>query len=45
VLVNNAANRFLGAIEEQDERDYRSLFEVNFFGAVALPSARLAWHA
>jgi NAD(P)-dependent dehydrogenase (short-subunit alcohol dehydrogenase family) len=36
VLVNNAAIDFLGAIEEQDERDYRSLFEVNFFGAVAL---------
>ena len=36
VLVNNAAIDFLGAIEEQDERDYRALFEVNFFGAVAL---------
>jgi len=36
VLVNNAAIDFVGAIEEQDERDYRTLFEVNFFGAVAL---------
>jgi NAD(P)-dependent dehydrogenase (short-subunit alcohol dehydrogenase family) len=36
VLVNNAAIDFLGAIEEQDERDYRALFEVNFFGAVTL---------
>ncbi len=36
VLVNNAAVDFLGAIEEQDERDVRAQFEVNFFGAVAL---------
>lgn len=36
VLVNNAGIDFLGAIEEQDERDYRAQFEVNFFGAVAL---------
>ena len=36
VLVNNAGIDFLGAIEEQDERDYRNLFEVNFFAAVAL---------
>jgi NADP-dependent 3-hydroxy acid dehydrogenase YdfG len=36
VLVNNAAIDFIGAIEEQDERDYRTTFEVNFFGAVAL---------
>src|SRR5260370_21891716 len=35
VLVNNAGIDFLGAIEEQDERDYRELFEVNFFAAVA----------
>jgi len=27
---------FLGAIEEQNQDDYRALFEVNFFGAVAL---------
>ncbi len=36
VLVNNAGIDFLGAVEEQDERDYRALFEVNFFGAVAM---------
>ena len=36
VLVNNAGIDFLGAIEEQEERDYRELFEVNFFAAVAL---------
>lgn len=36
VLVNNAAIDFIGAIEEQDEQDYRATFEVNFFGAVAL---------
>ena len=36
VLVNNAGIDFLGAVEEQDERDYRKLFEVNFFSAVAL---------
>ncbi len=36
VLVNNAGIDFLGAIEEQDERDYRAQFEVNFFAAVAL---------
>ena len=28
--------RLLGAIEEQDEADYRATFEVNFFGAVEL---------
>ena len=33
VLVNNAGIDFLGAIEEQNEDDYRALFEVNFFGA------------
>jgi NAD(P)-dependent dehydrogenase (short-subunit alcohol dehydrogenase family) len=36
VLVNNAGIDFLGAIEEQREEDYRALFEVNFFGAVAM---------
>jgi NAD(P)-dependent dehydrogenase (short-subunit alcohol dehydrogenase family) len=35
-LVSNAGIDFLGAIEEQDEADYRKIFEVNFFGAVAL---------
>jgi NAD(P)-dependent dehydrogenase (short-subunit alcohol dehydrogenase family) len=36
VLVNNAAIDFIGAIEEQEEADYRATFEVNLFGAVAL---------
>jgi len=36
VLVTNAGIDFLGAIEEQNQDDYRALFEVNFFGAVAL---------
>jgi NAD(P)-dependent dehydrogenase (short-subunit alcohol dehydrogenase family) len=36
VLVNNAGIDFIGAIEEQDEDDYRRVFEVNFFGPVAL---------
>jgi NAD(P)-dependent dehydrogenase (short-subunit alcohol dehydrogenase family) len=35
-LVNNAGIDFVGAIEEHDEADYRQIFEVNFFGAVAL---------
>jgi len=35
-LVNNAGIDFVGAVEEQDEADYRKIFEVNFFGAVAL---------
>lgn len=41
VLVNNAAIDFIGALEEQREIDYRRLFEVNFFGAVALTRAVL----
>ena len=36
VLVNNAAVDFIGTLEEQEEKDYRAQFEVNFFGAVAL---------
>jgi NAD(P)-dependent dehydrogenase (short-subunit alcohol dehydrogenase family) len=35
-LVNNAGIDFIGAVEEQEEADYRKIFEVNFFGAVAL---------
>jgi NAD(P)-dependent dehydrogenase (short-subunit alcohol dehydrogenase family) len=41
LLVNNAAIDFVGALEEQEESDYRRLFEVNFFGAVALTRAVL----
>ncbi len=36
ILVNNAGIDFIGAIEEQDEKDYRAQFEVNFFAAAAL---------
>ncbi|MDH2414384.1 SDR family NAD(P)-dependent oxidoreductase [Nocardioides sp. CER19] len=36
VLVNNAGIDFIGAIEEQEEADYRAVFEVNFFAAVAM---------
>lgn len=36
VLVNSAGIDFWGAIEEQDEADYRATFEVNLFGAVEL---------
>jgi NAD(P)-dependent dehydrogenase (short-subunit alcohol dehydrogenase family) len=41
VLVNNAAIDFIGALEEQEEADYRRIFEVNFFGAVELTRAVL----
>src|ERR1700726_4927324 len=36
VLVNNAGIDYIGAIEEQEERDYRAIFEVNFFAAVSM---------
>src|SRR5258708_8906220 len=36
VLVNNAGIDYVCAIEEQEERDYRAIFEVNFFGAVSM---------
>jgi NADP-dependent 3-hydroxy acid dehydrogenase YdfG len=36
ILVNNVGIDYLGPIEEQEERDYRTTFEVNFCGAVAL---------
>ncbi|MCU1495911.1 MAG: short-chain dehydrogenase/reductase [Acidimicrobiaceae bacterium] len=36
ILVNNAAVDFIGALEEQEEKDVRAQFEVNFFGAVEL---------
>ncbi|WP_020016517.1 SDR family NAD(P)-dependent oxidoreductase [Promicromonospora sukumoe] len=41
VLVNNAGVDFIGAVEEQDESDYRAVFEVNFFGAVGMMRAVL----
>jgi NAD(P)-dependent dehydrogenase (short-subunit alcohol dehydrogenase family) len=36
VLVNNAAIGWLGAVEEADLREARSVFETNFFGPVRL---------
>jgi NAD(P)-dependent dehydrogenase (short-subunit alcohol dehydrogenase family) len=36
ILANNAGIDFIGAIEEQEEKDYRAQFEVNFFAAAAL---------
>src|SRR5271155_2746477 len=36
ILVNNAGIDFIGAIEEQEEKDYRAQFEVNFFAAVSM---------
>src|SRR6184192_1098158 len=36
VLVNNAGIDYIGAIEEQEERHYRAIFEVNFFSAVSM---------
>ena len=36
VLVNSAGADFWGAIEEQNEADYRTTFDVNLFGAVEL---------
>ncbi|MEU4011504.1 SDR family NAD(P)-dependent oxidoreductase [Streptomyces pseudogriseolus] len=41
VLVNNAGIDLVGALEEQQESDYRAVFEVNFFGAVTLTRAVL----
>jgi len=41
VLVNNAGTDFVGAVEEQEEKDFRAVFEVNFFGAVGMIRAAL----
>lgn len=45
VLVNNAGNGFIGAIEEGEPHEYRPLFETNVFGLIettraALPALR-----
>lgn len=41
VLVNNAGIGYFGAIEESEEAEYRRMFEINFFGLVAVTSAVL----
>ncbi len=41
VLVNNAGYGYRAAVEEGDEADIRTLFETNFFGAVATIKAVL----
>ena len=41
VLVNNAGYGYRAAVEEGDESDIRSLFETQFFGAVAMIKAVL----
>lgn len=41
VLVNNAGYGLIGAIEETDPAEYRSMFETNFFGAIAMTQAVL----
>lgn len=43
VLVNNAGYGYVGAIEEGDDGDVRTLFETNFFGAMALTKAVLPY--
>jgi NAD(P)-dependent dehydrogenase (short-subunit alcohol dehydrogenase family) len=41
VLVNNAGVGYFGAIEESDESDVRRMFEVNFWGLVAVTRATI----
>jgi NAD(P)-dependent dehydrogenase (short-subunit alcohol dehydrogenase family) len=41
VLVNNAGYGYRAAVEEGDEADIRTLFETQFFGAVAMIKAAL----
>jgi len=41
VLVNNAGIGYFGAIEESDEQEVRSMFEINFFGLASVTKAVL----
>lgn len=41
VLFNNAGYGVIGAAEETSEQEYRRMFEVNFFGLVAVTQALL----
>jgi NAD(P)-dependent dehydrogenase (short-subunit alcohol dehydrogenase family) len=41
VLVNNAGQGFVTSIEEADEAEVRALFELNFFGLLAMTRAVL----
>nr|WP_320012774.1 oxidoreductase [uncultured Desulfobulbus sp.] len=41
VLVNNAGYGYISSIEEAEEDEYRSLFETNLFGLIALTRAVL----
>ena len=45
VLVNNAGKTHVGAAEETEEPELRSLFELHFFAPVALGTRRPAVHA
>jgi NAD(P)-dependent dehydrogenase (short-subunit alcohol dehydrogenase family) len=41
VLVNNAGIGYFGAIEESEEKEYRRMFEINFFGLADMTRAVL----
>ena len=43
LLVNNAGVGFAGAVEEATLEEYRQVFEVNFFGTLALTQAVLPY--
>jgi NAD(P)-dependent dehydrogenase (short-subunit alcohol dehydrogenase family) len=43
VLVNNAGIGYFGAVEESEEDEYRRMFEINFFGLVAMTNAVLPY--
>jgi NAD(P)-dependent dehydrogenase (short-subunit alcohol dehydrogenase family) len=41
VLVNNAGIGYFGSVEESDEKEFRDMFEINFFGLSAMTRAVL----